>query len=304
MQLKHIFVDRYNEIRSGWRLAIFLSITLCLAFLLLSPFQYFNVLSLYVQTVCSIVATLAASFVMTRFINRKPFTAIGLSLHPTMFKELGVGCLLGFLMMTGIFVIEYAGGFITVTWRGLTILDCLRVFLSAAGLFAIAAFFEELLFRGYLFQTLMQAVTFLPAMLIMALLFAYAHYNNPNATAFGLVNVALAAVWLSLAYMKTRSLWFPLGLHFAWNFSQTAIYGFPTSGIDFSDKQFVQLTQTGPDWITGSSFGPEGGVLATLALILCVWYILKEKQLSVPKGIITLDSVEDLLKPNVTEEVI
>jgi membrane protease YdiL (CAAX protease family) len=97
--------------------------------------------------------------------------------------------------------------------------------------------------------------------------------------------------------MKTRSLWLPFGLHVSWNYSQTVIYSFPTSGIDFAGFQLGETVQTGPEWITGGAFGPEGGALATLMLILSTWYILKSKSLSVPEGIITLDSIEDIIPP-------
>jgi hypothetical protein len=86
-------------------------------------------------------------------------------------------------------------------------------------------------------------------------------------------------------------------LHFAWNFTQTTIYAFPTSGLAFEDRKLWVLEQTGPDWITGGAFGPEGGLLATLALLLGTWYVLKSRHLVVQEGIITLDSLEDILPP-------
>jgi membrane protease YdiL (CAAX protease family) len=110
-----------------------------------------------------------------------------------------------------------------------------------------------------------------------------------------MVNIGCAGVLFSVAYMKTRSLWLPFGIHFAWNFSQTTIYGFPTSGLDPTLHSLIRLTQSGPAWIVGGGFGPEGGVLATLALILGAWYVLKAPYLRAPEGIVTLDSIEDLI---------
>jgi hypothetical protein len=159
----------------------------------------------------------------------------------------------------------------------------------------MAAFLEEVLFRGYMFQTLIQWITFLPATLVFSMLFAYSHFFNPHVTLLSLLNVTMAGIWLSIAYMKTRSLWLPFGLHLSWNFSQTSLYSFPTSGGSFEGEKLSDLIQTGPDWITGGAFGPEGGILTTIALIACTWYILKSKDLLAPEGIVTLDSVEDLL---------
>jgi hypothetical protein len=212
-----------------------------------------------------------------------------------MFKELGVGCLLGFLMMTGIVIIGMAGGYLAFASRGLGYGGAAAVTAESLVSCAAGALGEEVLFRGYAFQTLVQGVTFLPATLLSSAFFATAHLGNPSVTVFSLMNVALAGVLFAFAYMKTRSLWLPFGIHFTWNFSQSTLYGLPTSGFFIPEKTLILVSQEGPDWILGGNFGPEGGILATAALIIGIWYILKAPYLSVPEGIITLDSVEDLL---------
>jgi len=244
-----------------------------------------------------LVAILLSTYVMTRFINHKPFSAVGLGLRPEMVRELGMGCLLGFLMMAGIFLVERALGYVQIESSGISFVEGFRIVGMGMLLFALGAMVEEALFRGYVFQTMIQGMTFLPALVIMSAVFAVMHGANPNIGLLAFVNIGLAAVWLSFAYFKTRSLWLPFGLHFSWNFSQTTIFSFPTSGIQFKENKLFALTQSGPDWLTGGVFGPEGGVLATLALFLCTWYILKSRFLVAPEGIITLDSVEDLLEP-------
>ncbi len=297
MQFKDIFVNRYAELRVGWRLLSFVILFTVTLFVLGTPLRILGVRSDFAGRVITLVATLGATYTMTRFINRKPFGAIGLSLHSHMFREFGVGCLLGFLMVSGIFVIELMSGFIYLEWSGLSPLHCVRVVSWALVGFSVAAFVEEVLFRGYFFQSLIQWITFLPATLVLAVVFAGSHYANPHATIFSLVNVGFAGVWLSIAYFKTRSLWLPFGLHLSWNFTQTTVFAFPTSGISFPEDRLMNLTQSGPEWMTGGAFGPEGGVLATIALVVCTWYILKSTALKAPEGIVTLDSVEDLLPP-------
>jgi uncharacterized protein len=250
-----------------------------------------------VSALAYLCATAAATFIMLKFINRKPFGAIGLTIHSTVFREFGTGVLLGVLMMGGIFLVELALGYVSVSGRGLTRWEMLGVFFSALAVFSIAAAFEELLFRGYLFQTLIQGVTLLPALLLMAGLFAVAHARNPDATVFGVINVGLAGVWFSVAYVKTRGLWLPIGLHISWNFCQTTLFGFPTSGLAFVDRRLVDAVQSGPVWVTGGTFGPEGGALATVAILVCTTYVLKAGHLQAPPGITTLDSIEDLIVP-------
>jgi hypothetical protein len=73
------------------------------------------------------------------------------------------------------------------------------------------------------------------------------------------------------------------------------VFSFPTSGIEFADRKLFSMEVTGPDWLTGGAFGPEGSVLATLALATCTWYVLKAPAFSAIEGIITLDSIEDLV---------
>lgn len=297
MELKSTVLNRHGELRSGWRILLFLVVAVILFLMLSIPYRALGTrIELLGQTIV-LIAVLAASYLMTKFINRKPFGAIGLLLHPGTAKEFGLGTLIGFLMMTGIFLVQYPLGFAVVEWKGLIPLEIPVTLGYGIVMFGVSALSEEALFRGYLFQTLMQAITFIPAMLVMAFVFAVAHASNPNASTFGLVNVALAAIWLSFAYMKTRSLWLPFGLHLGWNFSQTSIYGFPTSGYDFGHLKLFAITQGGPEWLTGGAFGPEGGVLATCALVAGTWYVLKSKRVTTPEGIVTLDSVEDLLQP-------
>ncbi len=296
-----IFLDKHNDLRSGWRMLLFLIVSTFSGIVLIVPdwglFGWSDIVGLILLT----ASVLLGTFVMTRFINRKPFGAIGLFFHPAAPREFGMGCLLGFLMMSGVFIVELTLGYVGLTWRGVSPDTGLALLGASLALFALSAFFEEILFRGYFFQTLIQAATFVPATLVMAVLFALAHGRNPEAGLFGLINVGLAGVWLSIAYMKTRSLWLPLGLHLAWNFSQTTIFSFPTSGVSFEGRQLFLLTQSGPAWLTGGRFGPEGGVLATLSLIGCTWYLLKSRVVRVPEGMITLDSVEDLLPPREPE---
>ena len=296
MGVSFLFVNRHHEIRVGWRLVLFLIIVVPLIQLDLYASRKASLALVWFE-VMMIVSVLLASFTSTRYFNRKPFTAIGLGLHPMLFREFGLGCVVGFAMMSGIFFVELGFGLVTFEWRGLQLNAISWVILTSGATFAVGAFSEEVLFRGYAFQTLIQGVTFLPATLILAVLFALAHAGNPNVSLFGFVNIALAAVWLSIAYMKTRSLWLPFGLHFSWNFAQTTVYAFPTSGVSFTEFKLFLLKQTGPEWLTGGVFGPEGGALATAALVGGTWYLLKSRQVSAPEGIVTLDSVEDLLAP-------
>ena len=135
--------------------------------------------------------------------------------------------------------------------------------LSAAMMAAVG---EELLFRGVLFRILEQAAGTVTALLVSALLFGLAHIANPNATLFSSLAIAIeAGLLLGLAFVATRNLWFPIGIHLAWNFTQGGIFGASVSGS--ASPGLVKTFFLGPDWLTGGAFGPEASVIS---LALCI----------------------------------
>jgi len=293
--VRRLLFDRHGDIRGGWRVAAFMCLVLFFVTGAVFPLRAAGIESPVTEQLLLLAAALAATWTLTRFVNRKPLRAVGLWIHDGTLRELGAGCLLGFLMMAGIYAVEVALGYVTPSSAGLGPAGALGVAGLSLVWFSAGAIAEELLFRGYAFQTLIQTVTFLPATLLMAIVFAMAHLQNPHVTALSLCNVVLSGMLFSFAYMKTRSLWLPFGVHFAWNFSQTALFGLPTSGMLVTGRALVSATQSGPVWVGGGEFGPEGGVLATIALITCLWYVLKAGFLKPPEGIVTLDSIEDLV---------
>ncbi len=301
MMLKDIFFNRHLELRTGWRILIYLCLLIVFSMAFLAPVYFLGRSQRLLPLVALVAATGVSSFIMTRFIHHKPFTALGLAVHESALRELTTGVLLGFLMMSAIFIVELALGDISLTWRGLGLSE-IGLWLGLAAVeFILVALMEELLFRGYFFQALIQGVTLLPATFIVAVLFSAAHRNNPNVEWIAYLNIGVVSIMFSLAYFRTRGLWAPIGLHFSWNFTQTAVYAFPTSGLSYNDSKLFSLVQTGPAWFTGGEFGPEGGLLATCVIFAGLWYTLKTRRLAGREGIVTLDSIEDLVLPPVPE---
>ncbi len=131
---------------------------------------------------------------------------------------------------------------------------------------------EELLFRGYPFQKLLGAGrTF--AVVFVALVFAGLHANNSSVTPLGLVNVFLGGVLLGLAYLRYGRLWFPIGLHLAWNLMTGPVLGHEVSGYQGYETLLIE-TGEGPWWLSGGEFGIEGSIWMTaveIAAILLLW---------------------------------
>ncbi|HEX8423827.1 MAG TPA: CPBP family intramembrane glutamic endopeptidase, partial [Pyrinomonadaceae bacterium] len=165
---------------------------------------------------------------------------------------------------------------------------------GSAVIFVFAAAAEEMLFRGYPLQTMMRALPFLAAVIPSSVLFAYVHLDNPNvAWGFTFINTTLAGFWLAVAYLRTRSLWFPLGLHWAWNWAMGALLGLPVSGItSLTRAPLFRATDTGPAWLTGGAYGIEGGAACTLALIISTIFIWKTPLLKADEELKTFTDSE------------
>ena len=124
-----------------------------------------------------------------------------------------------------------------------------------------SAYMEEVLFRGVLLRVAEESLGTWLALLISSVLFGVVHATNPGATVVSTVAIFLeAGVLLGAAYVLTRRLWMAIGIHFAWNFTQAGIFGVNVSGNEVGGLLDSQLS--GPDLISGGSFGVEASLFA------------------------------------------
>jgi len=149
--------------------------------------------------------------------------------------------------------------------------DLLRLLIAAS---ILPGILEEIFFRGILFRWIEEWAGSWAALIVTAALFGIAHIFNPNATWFSSFAIAVeAGLLLGGAYMLTRSLWMPIGLHMAWNFFQGFIYDVPVSGLD--EQGMVQAKLTGPELLSGGAFGLEASVIAlVVATAAGVWLVM------------------------------
>ena len=138
-------------------------------------------------------------------------------------------------------------------------------------LFAVAAAYEEALFRGYFLQTLARGGYAWLAISLTSVFFATVHLGNPSANAVSTINTALAGVWFGIAYLRTRDLWFAWGLHLMWNFFQGSVFGIEVSGLtDIARPSLLTETDTGPAWLTGGDYGIEASLGCTAAILISI----------------------------------
>ncbi|MEV6765322.1 type II CAAX endopeptidase family protein [Streptomyces sp. NPDC051105] len=136
------------------------------------------------------------------------------------------------------------------------------------GFMAAAATTEELLFRGVLFRIVEERTGTWIALTSTGVLFGMMHLLNKDATLWGALAIAIeAGGMLGAAYAATRTLWLPIGLHFGWNFAESAIFGTEVSGSG-AQKGLLDASTSGAQLITGGEFGPEASVYAVLLGVL------------------------------------
>lgn len=245
--------------------------------------------SLFVVTVVLALPTASA------LVGRRPLRGLGLQIDGQWLRDAGFGVALGVVLPTLLFVVGSIAGWLTVTGTFVRDTDAflsLGELSTPVALLGVALFFlgvavsEELLVRGYLLTNLAEALggfewlgrrwAIVIATLSTAALFGLLHAGNPSASPLSIANITLFGVLLGLAYVWTDRLGVAIGLHLAWNAVVGAVYGLPVSGITVGVAVLATET-TGPALLTGGSFGPEGGLLVLLALVvglgLTAWWV-------------------------------
>ena len=142
------------------------------------------------------------------------------------------------------------------------------------GLMALIAFSEELVFRGYILDNLLESFSNKwVALIISSVLFAAFHFTGPGIHTLAFLNLFLAGLLLGINFLYTRNLWFSFFFHLSWNFFQGPILGFRVSGLVF--PSLLQTETKGDLFITGGDFGLEGSILTTvtafIAFFLLAW---------------------------------
>jgi len=196
----------------------------------------------------------------------------GFDLKTSVMREVSVGFSISTIAICSVFVIEWSFGILEITAFRFDIEELIKVL----PIFAVGAVVEEFIYRGMMLSGILVlwSKKWL-AVVCTAVLFGLIHIGNPNATELTVISTSLGGVMYALAYLWSERLWMPIGLHFAWNFIQGFILGFPVSG--FAVNGIIEQTTTGDAIITGSTYGPEGGLIGISArvvviLLLFVWY--------------------------------
>ena len=202
-------------------------------------------------------------------------------LDPKAFKNLGIGLASGLLLFSFVVGVAAILGVYRMTGPG----DTSGLLAALIGPTIFAAVSEELVFRGILFRWLEEFGGSWAALLLTSILFGAVHLRNPNASVIAAVGIAFeAGVMLGAAYMLTRSLWLPMGIHAAWNFAQGEIFDIPVSGTPVHGLVTARLS--GPPLLTGNGFGLEASIIAVVVAtafgLWLLWLAVRRGQVMKP----------------------
>ena len=257
-----------------WKWALLLLASLVLSFVMYALAQTaFDVVGAEwarcLAGVCVSAVMIALYALFVKWFEKHPAGDIPLSrLAPETGKGLGLGCAYFVLLVLVMFV----SGLYKVDAFGT---DKPFALVTAFFMYLMVAVGEEIIFRGILFRWLDEKWGFLIALVISSLLFGLLHIFQPGATLWSSFAIAVeAGLLLGAAYKYSGTLWLPIGIHWAWNFTQGNIFGFAVSGGD-AGESLIRSSVHGPDIRTGGAFGAEASLLAMiLGLLLSLWFIL------------------------------
>ena len=212
--------------------------------------------------------TIGYTWAFVRIVDKRKLRSLGLEFRQGWAADFGKGAALAIVILAAIFAFSVVtnsiriDGFARPAPEGASVATYL---LGAFLAFLVVGVYEELMFRGYILQRLNERAGRVVSILVSSVLFAVLHGANPGADAFGVFNTTIIAVILCVLYFRTRSLWMPIGFHFAWNFFLGHVYSMPVSGMPVYG--ILNVVEVDPDSrLTGGSYGPEAGLACTIAL--------------------------------------
>ncbi len=271
-------------VRPGWRATLYMALLLALVageiWLLerlnppwLRPEAELSAGLVALNELALLVPVLAASAVMA-WLEGQPLRICTSLAEARPGRRLVAGLLAGILALSLLIAVLLAGGFAASRWRGLSPVELLANLAAWLGVSLLIGLTEELAFRGYLQRILARGMGFWPAALATSLIFGLMHVSNPHESVIGILNVFGAGLLLCLALKRTGSLWWSIGFHGGWDFSENFLYGTHDSGQACAGVLLDTLPH-GAVWLSGGLAGPEGSLFGLATELLVAFAMLK-----------------------------
>jgi membrane protease YdiL (CAAX protease family) len=225
---------------------------------------------LVTATMAAFAAAALANAITVRIYERGQLSALGLGWTKASSREflLGMGSGAGAACL--VLLLPVAAGMASFEKvPGSEHIVASLAFVSIVLLFG--AFGEEMLFHGYAFQLLIRRIGGFATILPAAVIFGFAHMDNPNRNLLGIVNTMLWGLVFGYAYLRTSALWLPIGLHFGWNVALPML-GANLSGFTMGVTGYALHWKAGDLW-SGGGYGPEGSLLTT-AIVMVLFFVV------------------------------
>lgn len=221
----------------------------------------------FIISLAGLLGTFAILWLFVHVIYKEKFVNLGFQIKNRL-KEFNLGIVLGaIIMLLGFFILIFLD---QISFEKLNY-DTSEMLLSI-GIFTIVAVVEETLLRGYILKNLMLSFNKYIALVISSLLFSIMHAANPNFDLFAFFDLFLAGILLGLSYIYTKNLWFPIALHFSWNFFQS-FFGFNVSGQRLYSLIEINIKEN--NLLNGGGFGFEGSILSICFQLIAIFLIYK-----------------------------
>ena len=300
--MKKIFYNAEEaRFRAGWRILAFIVLfwTCAAAVFAVKPLlgditrrEFMGYYGVLVIGIIALGATITVPLAR-RYFDKRPLVSLGLALDRRTLPTLVFGFLLSgamaglvYLLMLGLGAVELNGLNLGRTFEHREGAPGFIRFMSTVSAGAIlvllletvlVGYWEELVFRGYLLQNMIDGMGLKIAIAASCLVYGLVHAMNPNAGLLSCAIIVLFGFMRLYGYLATRLLWLSMGMHIGWNFFQGPVFGFAASG--HAKISVMNITPTGPDWLSGGAFGPEGSVLIIpvvgLAMLAMRWWANK-----------------------------
>ena len=283
-----VFKNEEGEVRSGWKILILFLVEYILLFIMANIIGSLVVISRSIRENIYIILMFSQEIVLIltpilswKVLFKKDLSLIGLkALNKKEVKNLILGSVMGIAAITLAFIL------IIISKSGVLVNSLIepRFSLSLVVyfiLFIFVGFAEELLSRGYIIGAMeVSSNNKLFAVMVSAVIFSLMHYGNNGFSLIPFLNIFLVGILFGFMYVKTKSIWLSTGFHITWNFFQGCIYGMPVSGI--TTPKLYEMTFVGNSILNGGTFGPEGGLIVTMVIILMLVsliFLIKNKKI-------------------------
>lgn len=237
-----------------------------------------------IENALIIISGLLLSAYRVRVLRKRGIStnkALGFALDRRPLLHLGIGTAISAVVILAIFFIERSIGMLSVSS-----INPITALIKDIETYVAVPLIEEFLFRCAFLGGLLVLIRrpFL-AVFISASLFGGLHASNPNASILSVIVTTIGGLAYGSAYLVAERIWFPLGLHFGWNYFEARVFGFSISGGSVrGPAPLVQQHDMGPTLVTGGVYGPEGGIIGLLAKVVVLalvlsWLVFERRKL-------------------------